>query len=560
MLEDIKNADERAAPASTDWIDESLSGVDAVADRVSLRITGDDYESLRDHLIRPDKLEYAAYLLAGTNRYMDGDDEVLEYFVREVVPIRPFRYSKQAKGFVGIPHDVTREMTDDAAGDGIGDDWTVFVVHSHPWSTSPRHSATDDRAEPEQLATIQADRKGPHGSLIIGSDQDSVTGRVWPTDAATIRDCGAAAATPLDEIVILGKRSFSKIRPTDSRIESDDSSPDRDEMRDRQALLHDTEGNRDLGNTDVTVVGAGGLGSDVIHTLAKIGFGRDDGSITVVDPDVVEESNRSRITGAKPIDAGDEDATPDEDSVVPARWTDEIPDLGTAKVDVMERHVTEMDPRITVETVREVGQSKAGMDAITTADIVVTAVDRQTPRRVISRACKQYLRPHIDTGVAINTDGTTSIASRMTVSGAGRPCLDCLGAINEDRLQAEQHGSDQEAYGVGEQPAVATVNAEAAQRASFAAHRYCTGLFDDRGGFATGIFDFATGERYDTNDRNSDCPYCGEDALFPARGERAPSPVKDIERSRPAQPENSAKVQSGEKGVIATLRSLVRTL
>jgi molybdopterin/thiamine biosynthesis adenylyltransferase len=557
---ELKPADERDAPASTDWEDLYPSGHSPVADRVKMRITGEDYDALRGHLVRRDVKEYAAYLLAGTSEYAEDSEEVLEYLVRDIVKIPPFRYGRHARGFVSIPHDVTREMITAAAGDGIVDDLTVFVIHSHPWSMDPRHSSQDDQSEPTHIKAISADVSGPHGSLIFGADEDSITGRVWPTDPSAIGEYGASVATPLDELVVLREHTFDRIQTSVSRLDEPTGSAGRDEMRDRQALLHDESGNRSLGNADIVVVGAGGLGSDIVHKLAQIGVGRDAGSITIVDPDVVEESNRSRITGAEPSDAGDPAATPEEGTVVPAQWSDEIPDLGTPKVDVLERTVERVDPRITVRTIPEYGEVDEAIEAIRGGDLVVTAMDMQTPRRIISRACQQYMRPHIDAGVGIDTDGTTSIASRMSVSGPGRPCLDCLGALNEDRIQREQHGEDPDAYGIeGNQPAVATVNAESVWRTTVAVHRYCTGLLDGAE-FPTGTYDFTSDQRVETANPNPDCHYCGDDGLFRARGDYAPWPGKNLTRTEPELAMDQAPVQTQESqddGMFGRLRRIV---
>jgi len=533
----MRQLDERDAGVS-DWATSTPEDSQNLADCVTLRITGNDYETLRSHLIRSNGKEYAAYLLAGTQTYEKDGDRILEYLVRDVVTIPPFRYTDHQSGYVGIPHDVTHEMMQDAKPDDArSDEQAVLVAHSHPWSTNPAHSPLDDDAEPKQLATITHSRAGPHGSIIVGPEDDSITGRVWPDDAGTVRDGDTSVATPIDEVVVLDEFMQRRFSTTDSRLDDARRSVGDSEMHDRQALLHDEEGNAALADADVTVVGAGGLGSELIKHLAHLGVGRGDGSITVIDPDVVEESNRSRIVGSRPSDAGREDATPDEDTVVPAQWTDDIDGLGMAKVDVAARYIRETDPAITVRPIREVAQVEEGIDAITTADVVLSAPDQHTVRRIVSRTCSQYLRPLVDAGVAIDTEDATSIASRVTVSGAGRPCLDCAGAINDTRLNREQHGDEHEAeYGVGEQPAVMPVNAEAAQRAAFIVHRYLTGLLSDtEAPFDTGVRDMVSNRTVPHRAESEDtCQFCGENALFPARGDRAPTPAKDPTRTVPS--------------------------
>jgi molybdopterin/thiamine biosynthesis adenylyltransferase len=551
----MNSQDERIADISSGWQEATPENVPPVADRVVLRITGADYDALRSHLIRRDREEYAAYLLAGTHEYEQDESTVFEYLIRDVVCIPPFRYTCHSSGYVGIPGDVTREMIADAGTeDRFTDDLAVLVAHSHPWSESPKYSVIDDDAEPPQLMSITADREGPHGSLVIGEDYNSITGRAWPDDARVVEEHGPPAATPLDEVVIMDEHTERRVIPTDSRLSEETIRPDdSDVMRDRQALIHDEEGNDTLADAEVTIIGAGGLGSAIAVQLVHIGVGRDDGCLTMIDPDVVEESNRSRILGAKPEDAGELSATPEDDTVVPAKWADEIEGLGTPKVEVVKRYVKSIDPRISVETIQEVGQTKAGIETIKTSDLVITAVDRQTPRRIISFACQQYHRALVDAGVAIDTDGAISIVSRMTMSRPDQPCLDCAGAINEERLEREQHGDEDEAeYGIGQQPAVMTVNMDAAQRAAFAVHRYFTGLLAGTGApFDTGTFDMTSNvTQPDSTKSKRDCPYCHEESRFRALGDRAPDASKNLVRTAPA----AVKISDGKEAEIESVQ------
>lgn len=119
---------------------------------------------------------------------------------------------------------------------------------------------------------------------------------------------------------------------------------------------------------------------------------------------------------------------------------------------------------------------------------MVLVTDTQLSRQIVSQASGQYHRPLVNLGTVMDTGGALSIVNRMNISGVGRPCLDCLGAINDDRLIREQHGEDREDYGIGRpQPTVITVNAEAAQWDSLIVHRYLTGLLKNRCGFRTGV-------------------------------------------------------------------------
>jgi molybdopterin/thiamine biosynthesis adenylyltransferase len=358
-----------------------------------------------------------------------------------------------------------------------------------------------------------------------------------------------AAASPIDELVVIHDRELERIRTTDSRL---DSLPDgEDAMRDRQALLHGPNGNSRLRAAHVAVVGAGGLGSLVVQTLAHLGVG----TITVVDPDVVEESNRSRIVGARPGDAGDPDFTPDEEGVVPGAWAEAIDDCGRPKVEVLGRLVSENDSSISYRGIIDEVQAPAALEAVVASDVIVIGTDTATSRRYVSEAAQQYLRPLFNAGTDIDVDvdaGLRSIATSFQLSGANRPCIDCLGAINEDRIDAEGQDQEELEYGLelvaGEQPSVITINQEPVQRLTFALHRFLTGLLADRHGYRTGTYSATADRLVDDTQGETDCRFC--DGTFTAAGDRGvPIAKSTLYRTSPSKVSTGSTVELDEEVV-----------
>lgn len=529
-----------------------------VADTIRIRIRGTDYERLRDHLVPPEQSqpkEHAAYLVAGTQEYEKRGEKVLEYLVRDVHLLDRDEYLDQSTGIVRFDHTTVRAMMRASETDHrFLDDMALLMCHSHPSSRNPKYSGTDDENEPAHIASLTGRTAGPHGSLIFG--RDGVTGRAWVSDVPTIRhEPITDAATPIDELVVLHDRELERVRTTDSRLES---LPDgADEMRDRQALLHGEGGNAQLRETHVAVVGAGGLGAQIVQTLAHLGVG----DITVVDPDVVEESNRSRIVGARPEDAGDPEQTPDEDGVVPAAWAEAIDGCGTPKVEVLGRLVSEIDPSIYYRGIHEEIQAPAALDEVVAADVIVTGTDTATSRRYVSEAAQQYLRPLFNAGTDIDVDedaGIRSIATSFQVSGTNRPCLDCMGAINEDRIDAEGQDEEELEYGLdlvaGEQPSVITINQEPVQRLTFALHRFLTGLLADRHGFRTGTYSATADRLVADSDAESDCRFC--DGTFTAAGDRGvPIATSDLYRTTPSKVPTGTVAELGEDALPEDQRS-----
>jgi len=270
-----------------------------------------------------------------------------------------------------------------------------------------------------------------------------------------------------------------------------------------------------------------------------------------VDPDVVEESNRSRIVGARPADAGDPERTPEEDGVVPAAWAEAIEGCGKPKAEVLGRVVSDIDPSIYFRGIHEEVQSPRALEQVVAADVIVTGTDTATSRRFVSEAAQQYLRPLFNAGTDIDVDddaGLRSIATSFQVSGANRACLDCLDAINEDRIDAEGEEEEDLEYGfelvAGEQPSVITINQEPVHRLTFALHRFLTGLLADRHGFRTGTYSATADRLVGDADADPDCQFCN--GRFTAAGDRGVSIAKTgLYRTAPSTVDTGAIAELG---------------
>lgn len=549
------DGDRRRTTGSTSrqsrWLRSVLNDPDhewPVADRIRVRIRGTDYQRLREHLVRSERKypkEHAAYLVAGTQEYTHRGQRIFEYLVRDVKLLDRDEHLDQSTGIVRFDHTTIRSMMRASETDHqYLDDMALLMCHSHPRSSQPCYSGTDDANEPDHMASLTGRTEAPHGSLIFG--QGGLTGRSWVSDVSMIRhEPITAAASPIDELVVIHDRELERIRTTDSRLTP--LSDGDDEIRNRQALLHGDGGNTLLSDAHVAVVGAGGLGAPIVQTLAHLGVG----AITVVDPDVVEESNRSRIVGARPADAGDPDRTPDENGVIPAAWAEAIDGCGTPKAEVLGRVVSEIDSSIYYRGVHEKVQTPTALDHVVAADAIVTGTDTATSRRFVSEAAQQYLRPLFNAGTDIDVDedaGLRSIATSFQMSGANRACLDCLDAINEDRIDAEGEDEANLEYGLelvaGEQPSVITINQEPVQRLTFALHRFLTGLLADRHGFRTGTYSATADRLVSDAEAEPDCRFC--DGTFTAAGDRGvPIAKSGLYRTTPSTVETGIVPELG---------------
>ena len=136
------------------------------------------------------------------------------------------------------------------------------------------------------------------------------------------------------------------------------------------------EGQETMRDLTVAVVGAGGGGSLLVEMLAHLGVGR----IIVVDFDIVDETNLSRIVGATAAD------------------------VGRLKVDVARDVVARIDPDVDVDA--RSGDIAYADDArrLRDADFAFLATDNILSRYAFNLVCHQYLVPGIQVGAKVSGD------------------------------------------------------------------------------------------------------------------------------------------------------------
>ncbi len=151
------------------------------------------------------------------------------------------------------------------------------------------------------------------------------------------------------------------------------------------------EGQRALADATVAVVGAGGLGSNSVELLARMGVGR----VRVIDGDVVELSNlhRVRLYG---------DA-----------------DVGSPKVEVMARRLGDMVEGAEIDTHRTNLLPGNALDLLRGAHVVLDGLDNMPSRYLLNDAC-------LELGVPWVYGGVVSTGGLVAPFPAGGPCLRCL--------------------------------------------------------------------------------------------------------------------------------------
>lgn len=143
--------------------------------------------------------------------------------------------------------------------------------------------------------------------------------------------------------------------------------------------------------------------------MAHLGVGQ----LTLIDPDVVDASNLTRLIGGTSAD------------------------IGRPKVDVLASTALRIRPEVVVNALRT---SLLDLDAVPLAgcDVIVCCTDRHGSRALLTELAAQYLVPLIDLGVEVQpAHGRARAGGGVRVIRPGDPCLHCMGVLNPAIVREE---------------------------------------------------------------------------------------------------------------------------
>jgi molybdopterin/thiamine biosynthesis adenylyltransferase len=154
------------------------------------------------------------------------------------------------------------------------------------------------------------------------------------------------------------------------------------------------EGQERLLASHALVIGAGGLGSPVALYLGSAGVGR----ITVVDDDVVDETNLQR------------------------QIAHTLERIGCPKAESVRTAVAAINPDVIVTPLVQRADDDLLNVLVAQADVVLDCTDNFTTRHAINRACVAHGKPLVS-GAAIRMDGQLSV---YDTRDPAHPCYACV--------------------------------------------------------------------------------------------------------------------------------------
>lgn len=165
-----------------------------------------------------------------------------------------------------------------------------------------------------------------------------------------------------------------------------------------------------LKNARIAIIGLSGGGSHVVQQLAHIGFE----NLYLFDPDVIEETNLTRLVGATAED------------VVNCR----------PKVVIAERVIRAVNPNSTVRAFQDKWQERT--EHLRCADIILGCIDSFLCRRDLELFARRYGLPYIDVGMGVDPVGEAyRMYGQAVLSIPGGPCFSCLRLLTPDNLARE---------------------------------------------------------------------------------------------------------------------------
>ncbi len=359
--------------------------------RAELSILEVHHEQLLAHLFRRRDVETAAYLRCGVAE-MDGTVKLL---VREVIPVRDDHYLRRDSLGISVDSASYAPVLKAAAAQNDA----VVLVHTHP-DGPPRFSRQDDIEDHRFFPCVHTRIPGrPHASLVFTPEGD-LDGRVWHDDGTS---------SSLGRINVLGSRF--RVFGTDP-----DGSPV-PAFFDRQTRAFGPEIQRLLQQLRIGVVGAGGTGSAVFEQLLRLGVGK----LLVIDHDVIEASNLSRVHGSG------------------------VPDIGLPKVALAARTAREAGLPSSVEVLQGDVTTEEVARRLRECDLLFGCTDRHLPRAILARLSTRYLIPIFDLGVVIDSASgqVRAVVGRVTTVLPGTSCLLCRGRIDPHQIRAEALSPEQ---------------------------------------------------------------------------------------------------------------------
>lgn len=270
-----------------------------------------------------------------------------------------------------------------------------------------------------------------------------------------------------------------------------------DEKVDRQLPFLRSSGQGLLADATIVIIGLGGIGSQLVEPLARLGVRR----FVLIDPEHIDTTNFSRVHGSIPSDL------PDEREGRLGQW----------KVEIAKRTIRAINPEARVDAI--VGDVARGdtYKSMLAGDFIFLAADTAEARLVCNAVSHQFFIPMTQLGSKVVVGGDGSVQNLFGVVRQVRPgsgCMWCNGLIDRVALANAAKPKEQverERYGTpSPNPAIVTFNSEVVARGlNEFLLAYASPQVEVDRGYDYRVLHFLSGESEQIKARHDDaCPFC----------------------------------------------------
>jgi molybdopterin/thiamine biosynthesis adenylyltransferase len=401
--------------------------------KYTLTLQENHIDNLKKLILKADQHERPAILLCSKSFIKDdpwdGGTEC-RFLSKQVIPIPEKHINSNSRASLNWNTDTLRSAMKKAKDENFA----ICLVHSHPRGAND-FSEIDDKEEKELFETIYNRNgvNGAHLSMVI-----TYGGEIFA------RACSSQLKYhKINFLRIFGDR-FEFLYPTKY------SQFTKEEFN-RQQLAFGKTLNNDLGKLRIAVIGCGATGSATAHLLTRLGVGQ----LLLIDNDLVERSNLSRLYGATSSDA----------------------DAGRPKAEVLYNYLSKIGIGCRVRFINDWVGSIQCRNAIKSCDIIFCCTDDNSGRVFLNRYAHFYLTPVFDMGIVIEPSdeeppSILALQGRFTLIMPGNTCLLCRKTVDRQLAREENlkrtdpvgyERQKEEAYVIGSgnpSPAVITFTTE----------------------------------------------------------------------------------------------------
>jgi molybdopterin/thiamine biosynthesis adenylyltransferase len=288
----------------------------------------------------------------------------------------------------------------------------IAVIHSHPEDVRPIPSHLDNNMDSylkEYFQTFHEDT--PYLSLIFSKSKDGII-------SFSGRGFHRGLSFTVEKFMILGKG----LKRITSMNHTSNSAPDI--IKKRLERLCDSYGVKaadQLWNSTITVVGCGGTGSAVAHSLARSGIG----TINLIDFDEISVHNSERVHGAF------------------SSYFES--DISVSKVDIIKNFVDLINPMIKVNIFKGSVLDNEARWMILQSDIVLNCTDTEHAKVALNEYVWRYLSVVLQVNVSIESIKSEVVGQIVQVAHLypKGPCLYCMDMVNSQRITNELMSEDE---------------------------------------------------------------------------------------------------------------------